>query len=65
MNKNDTICIVTHNGKEIGRIAVTAANAAKYIENLAIRHGGVQVKYVEDKDEAMISRMIRKGWQPN
>jgi hypothetical protein len=58
MNPHSTVCVCKHNGKEVGRIAATAPNAAAYIDELARAHGGLQVEYVEDSTYAMVSRLV-------
>ena len=59
MDPAKTICVVKHNGKEVGRIAATAPNASAYITGLVQRHReGVTVDYEENATEAMVSRLF-------
>lgn len=60
LNPQNTMCICKHNGKEVGRIAATAPNAAIYMEELARQYKDLDVTYVEDKDAAMINRMFSR-----
>lgn len=59
IDPNNAICVIKHNGREVGRIAATARNASAYIQTLASHYkDGVTVDYEEDKDAAMIARML-------
>lgn len=60
LNPDTTICIVKHNGREVGRIAATAPNSSEYINEL-VRHykTGVTVDYEENATEASLSRLFR------
>ena len=59
LNPNNTMCIVKHDGKEVGRIAATAFNAELYMKSLVKVHGSVTIDYIEDETSVMISRMVR------
>lgn len=61
MDPNNTILVIKHNEKEVGRIAATASNASLYIEKLGRHHGSLTIDYVEDPQEAMIDQMIRNN----
>lgn len=58
LNPANTICVAYKDGKEVGRIAATAKNAAQYLDDLAKHHGGIEVQYEENADDAMVGRMI-------
>ena len=58
LDPNDTICIIKHDDREIGRIAAADPNATAYIAALAMNYGSLTVDYKEDKDAAIISRML-------
>lgn len=64
LDPSRVICVIKHNGREVGRVAATAPNASAYIQEMATAYGGCQVEYVEDADAAMISRMLSGsgGW---
>ncbi len=59
LDPNNTICVLKHDGKEVGRIAATAKNASQYINGLASHYGELKMEYVEDATSAMIDRMVR------
>lgn len=60
MNPNNVILVIKDtNGKEVGRIAATSSNANAYLNNLQQQYGEITVDYVEDKEGAAISRLIR------
>jgi len=50
-----TICVVKHDGKEVGRIPATADNASAYMEELAKHYGGVQVEYEQNEDAGLLA----------
>jgi hypothetical protein len=52
------MCVVTHEGREVGRIAASAPNAPAYLDELARFYGTLSVEYVEDPTAAMISRIF-------
>lgn len=58
LNPENTICICKHEGREVGRIAATAPNASEYMQTLAEHYKTMTVDYEEDKDAAMISRLL-------
>lgn len=59
LNPDTTICIVKHDGKEIGRIAATAPNASEYINELVRYYKtGVTLDYEENATEASLSRLF-------
>lgn len=61
MDPQNTICVIRNNaGEELGRIAATASNASEYINTLIQRARGGTVSCEEDKDAAMISRLISR-----
>ena len=53
-----TMCVCRHNGKEVGRIAAASPKAEAYITHLAQHHGSIQVEYVEDELNAMLSTAL-------
>ena len=59
LNPNTTMCVAKFKGKEVGRVAATAANASQYLQELASAYGELEVDYVEDQHTAMVDRMIR------
>ena len=60
LDPDNTVCIVKHNGKEVGRIAATAPNASDYITGLVSHYGnGVTVDYEESPTEAWVSRLFQ------
>jgi hypothetical protein len=61
LQPHEVICVITHDGKEVGRIAASAQNATDYFRELYRHYGNIQVEYVKDADAAMISRMIQGG----
>lgn len=50
LNPYKTTCVCKFQGREVGRIAATAPNAADYIQGLASHYGELQVEYVEDEN---------------
>lgn len=58
LDPNRVICVIKHNGREVGRVAATTPNASSYIQELVTAYGGCQV---EDANVAMISRMLSGG----
>lgn len=54
LEPSKTVCVVKHEGKEVGRIAASAKNASDYIQELALhcgRQGGsVTVDYERDEN---------------
>ena len=58
LNPANTVCVVKHEGREVGRVAATAANASAYIQELTSHYKNVTVDYIEDADAAMIGRML-------
>lgn len=58
MNPYKTMCVVKHNGKEVGRIAATAPNAAAYIDELAAHYKEVTVDYVYDEHAGMLGELF-------
>lgn len=59
LNPYSVMCIVKHDGKEVGRVAATAHNAEVYLTEMAQQYGSINVDYVEDSTAARIDRMIR------
>lgn len=59
LNPYSVMCVITHDGKEVGRVAAAAHNAEAYLTDMAKRHGSISVEYVEDSTAAMIDQMIR------
>lgn len=60
LDPNKTIVVIKNaKGEEVGRIPATAPNVTDYIHGLVHAHGNCTADYVEDADEAMISRMLR------
>lgn len=58
LDPSNTIIIAKHKGREVGRIAATARNASQYLQELASHYGELTCDYEENKDAAMISRML-------
>lgn len=59
LNPYSVMCVITHEGKEVGRIAAAAHNAEAYLTDMTKRYGSISVEYVEDSNAAMIDQMIR------
>jgi len=54
-----TVCVIRHNGKQVGRIAATGPNASEYIAGLVQHYReGVTVDYEQIETEAMVSRLF-------
>lgn len=60
LNPYSAMCVITHDGKEVGRVAAAARNAEAYIMELGRRYGSLNIEYVEDSTAAMIDQMIRR-----
>lgn len=61
MDPSSIICVIKNSdGKEVGRIAATAANATLYINELGRHYGSLTIDYEQDSDAAMISRMLSR-----
>lgn len=59
MNPQNVICVCyDHKGKEVGRVAAAAPNAADYINTLAKFHDGLRVEHVEDPEAAKTARLV-------
>lgn len=58
INPKDTVLVIKHDGKEIGRIAAIDPNASDYMTELTRHYGELTVDYVEDKTFAMVSRLF-------
>lgn len=59
VNPYDVMCVIKHEGKEVGRIAASAPNASDYIDRLVSRYGHLTVDYEQNPTEAMVSRLFR------
>lgn len=55
-----TMCVVKHDGKEVGRIPATAPNAEAYISELASFYHGVDVDYVHDENAVFLAELHRR-----
>ena len=60
LNPESTMLVLKHNGKEVGRIAATASNANDYTTEMARHYKDLQIDYEENKDAAMISRLLSR-----
>lgn len=45
-----TICVVKHDGKEVGRVPLKAPRSQDYIAELVRHYGKVNVEYEYDED---------------
>jgi len=52
-----TMCVVKHNGKEVGRIPATAPTAEAYITELVRHYGDVNVDYVHDENAGLLAAL--------
>lgn len=52
-----TMCVVKHNGKEVGRIPATAKNAEAYITGLVEFYKEVSVDYVHDENAGFLASL--------
>ena len=57
LDPNKTICVVKHDGKEVGRIPASADNASDYITELTKLYGGVHVDYEPDENAWLLAAM--------
>lgn len=59
LDPKKTICIIKHNGKEVGRIPATARNASAYINELVLNYKtGVTMEHVEDENAELLSFLL-------
>ncbi len=58
LNPNNTICVLKHDGREVGRVAATAKHAQEYIKTMTEFYDKIEIEYVEDSMAASISRML-------
>lgn len=56
--ENVVLVVKNKDGREIGRIAAIAPNATAYLNELAQHYKEMSVDYEEDKDYAMLSRIL-------
>lgn len=54
LEPRNTILVVKHDGKEVGRVPALAPNAQAYVAQLASHLGSIQVEYVEDEDASLL-----------
>lgn len=52
-----TMCVITHEGKEVGRIPATATNAEAYINELVRFYKNVSVNYVYDANASLLAEL--------
>lgn len=60
INPQNAVCVLRHEGKEVGRIAATAANQTEYINELTRYYKTLDIDIEENADYAMVSRMLSK-----
>lgn len=59
LNPSLVICVIKHDGKEVGRVAAAAHNARAYITELSRQYESITIDHVENSTEAMIDQMLR------
>lgn len=60
LDPNNTILVLKHKDKVVGQILATSPRVTDLINELTHFYGHIEVEYKEDKDLAMISRMLGK-----
>ena len=51
------MCVIKHNGKEVGKVPACAVNAEAYINELASHYGSLNIEYVYDRNAAFLAAM--------
>lgn len=59
MDPHKTICVVKHDGKEVGRVPATSPNAEAYITELVRHYGKCDVDYVPDETEGLFAMLSK------
>lgn len=60
LNPRKTICVVTHDGKEVERIPASAPNAEAYITELIHHYGRCKIYYEPDTSGGLWAMMLQK-----
>jgi hypothetical protein len=58
MDPQRVVCVVMHNGKEVGRVRAAAPHAERYITGLVEHYHSLQVEYVEVSSDVISTMML-------